>query len=77
MPDTNGFTVKEMLSKIDSKLDGFIESDKQEKKEIDQRLDGLEQHKASVLSNIRVIVWIFGAVGGIGGVLGMIKLLGG
>jgi hypothetical protein len=75
MSDGNGFTVKEMLLKIDTKLDTFIEIDKLEKKEIDTRLDILEQHRSSIMSNFRLAAWIIGAVGGIGGILGLIKLI--
>ena len=75
MADGNGFTVKEMLSKIDGKLDKFIETDKLEKKEIDGRLDTLEQHRSSIMSNFKLAAWLVGTGGGIGGILGLIKLL--
>jgi len=74
--ETNGFTVKEMLLTISNKLDRFIESDRIEKKDIDERIDHLEQHRASIISNFRLAAWIFGAVGGAGSIYGIIKLLG-
>jgi len=76
MAGENGFTVKEMLSKSYGKLDKFIETDKIEKKEIDLRLDTLEQHRSSIMSNFRLAAWLVGAGGGIGGIVGLIKLIG-
>ena len=70
-----GFTVKEMLLKIDTKLDTFIESDKSEKKEIHTRLDVLEQHRSSIVSNFRLAAWLIGSIGGVGGIFALIKLL--
>jgi hypothetical protein len=76
MPDTNGFTVKEMLLTISNKLDAFIETDKVEKKEIDNRLDTLEQHRSAIMSNFKLAAWLIGAGGGIGGLVGLLNWLG-
>ena len=73
MPDSNGFTVKEMLVSISNKLDTFIESDKVEKKEIDMRLDGLEQHRASIMSNFKLAAWLIGLIG-LGGLGTLLKV---
>ena len=72
MPDS-GFTTKEMLVSIITKLDTFIETDKGEKKEIDMRLDGLEQHRASIMSNFKLAAWLIGLIG-LGGLGTLIKI---
>ena len=65
----SGFTTKEMLQSIMIKLDTFIDRDTLEKRQIDLRIDSLEQHKASIASNIRLVGWMLGFLIGGGGVL--------
>ena len=71
MSDGNGFTMKEMLVSIIAKLDTFIETDKVEKQVIDVRIDALEQHRASIMSNFKLVAWIIGILGlsGLGALL--------
>lgn len=72
----SNFTVKDIVIDTNKKLDKFIDKVEENIKETDTRLDTLEQHRASIMSNIRLAAWFFGAIGGLGGVYGLIKLLG-
>ena len=74
MTNGDGFTVKEMLVSISNKLDSFIEVDKAEKGVIDKRIDLLEQHRASIMSNFKVAAWLIGILG-LSGLGALVKML--
>lgn len=65
----SGFTTKDMLQSIMKKLDDFIERDLAEKRNIDSRIDLLEQHRSTILSNISLLGYIIGVLIGGGGII--------
>lgn len=73
MSDVNGFTVKEMLVKIDVKLDTFIAQDAADKIEIDKRFDHIEKKDAERGGSIKTILWIISFLGA-GGVAALLKV---
>ena len=62
------FTIKEIVRDTNKKLDDFIDEMRKQSKEVDKRIDTLEQHKASMTSSITLLAWVFGAIVSIGGV---------
>ena len=63
------FTVKDIVIDTNNKLDRFIEKVELNQKETDSRLDQLEQHKASIMSNIKFGAWIVGVLLAGGGII--------
>lgn len=73
MSDGNGFTVKEMLVKIDLKLDSFIAQDASDKIDIDKRFDIIEKKDAERAGSIKTILWIISFLGA-GGIAALLKV---
>ena len=57
------------LEKIDSKIDKYITEDRAEKHVFDQRIDELEQHKATVVSGFKVVASLVSVIGVLFGIL--------
>lgn len=72
---SNDFTIKEMLIKIDEKLDSFISDNKKDFKDVDLRIDILEQYREATKSNFKLIAWIVTASGVIFGVIKLVLFL--
>lgn len=69
------FTIKEIVIETNNNLAKLADEIRTSNKEVDGRLDDLEQHKASVVSNFKLAAWIFGAAISIGGLLVALKLI--
>ena len=66
---SNDFTMKEMLIETNNSIAKLSDDIRNNFKEVDSRIDNLEQHKASITSNFKFASWMFGALLGIGGLL--------
>ena len=63
------FTIKEIVIETNNTVAKLAEEIRANNKEVDGRIDNLEQHKASITSNLKFASWMFGAILGIGGLL--------
>lgn len=69
------FTIKEIVRDTNNKLDKFIEKVEALAEKTDNRIDKLEQHKASVVSNFQLMAWLVGASGAIFAIVKLVKFI--
>jgi len=69
MPDTNGYTVKEIVTEIKNTLNEHIEK-------TDTRLDYLEGESKILMGVVKFAGWVIGSSGLIGGLIFIINQIG-
>ena len=67
------FTIKEIVLKIDSKLDRFIEKAEEHNDICDGKIEGLERHRDTTIGVIKTIAWIITSSGALTGLFYIIK----
>lgn len=57
------FTIKEIVIETNNTLAKLADEIRKNNKEVDGRIDKLEQHKESITSNFKLMAWLVGASG--------------